>query len=214
MQELRTLVEARADTLARGAGECRAAACALLLVAEGYPLDPDLQLPESVRSAAGPELRQALRATADALARRLALAHWLLVALPFAPPPPDEEKAKEIPPGARRGPAPFPGDRGDYGPPGAPTFGDHGPSPALPPLGYDVYTDTSLAPLRRIADLTAGAIARVPDQLPTTLASLRDRRWIWYRTTRFAPQEVRTLEVLAGDPAHRVLAPAWVGSPP
>jgi len=216
MDELHTLIAARAATLTRSTGSCPAAACTLLYVADGYPIELDQSLPPSVRSVATPALRAELQTTTEQLALRLALGRWLLVALPFAPPPPPDEpseKDQPLPKDLRPGPAPFP-DRGDYGPPPIAVFRGGQSRTAPPPRSYDVYTEPELAPLRRLAEATAGAILRVPEQLPDALAALRRRQWVWYRTTRFAPEEARALQVLAGRPPQSALAPAWVGVPP
>ncbi|HEV8629474.1 MAG TPA: hypothetical protein VGV61_04085, partial [Thermoanaerobaculia bacterium] len=105
---LRTLVERRASVIANGAGGCQASAgCALLLIAHGYPLDADMRLPAELRPAADDGLGNALSAATEDLARRLAVARWLVLALPFAPPPPvgeDDEAHRTLPREARPGP--------------------------------------------------------------------------------------------------------------
>jgi hypothetical protein len=214
LHELRSLVEQRTALIAATVGHCPAASCALFYVGEGYTLDPDLQLPATVRPADARDVAAALATATDGLARALALHHWLLVALPFAPPPsPDQpsEAERVLPKEARPGPPPFP-EQGDYAPPGMPPIREREVN-KTPAAATDVYTETQLAPLRRIAERTAGDILRVPDQLAATLAALRDRRWIWYRTEPFKAGEVRTLEVLAGKPLRQASAAAWVGAP-
>jgi hypothetical protein len=183
----------------------------VLLVSHGYPLDPDLRLPAELRPAEGPRLAAALVTATDQLARRLALARWLVVTLPFAPPPSGEESEGDlpVPPEARPGPAPFPNIGGDHGPPGMPTIPRRVPAIEPPAAAFDVYVLPEIEPLRRLADLTAGSVLRVPDQLAGALEAFAGRRRLWYRTTPFAPGEARTLEVWVRD--RRAEAPAWVG---
>ena len=216
LADLRRLVESRASMLAKKTQTCHAtAACALLLVSHGYPLDPDLRLPAELRPDDAPKVAAALVSATDDLAQRLVLGRWLVLALPFAPPSPDGEDESDRPLGkeARPGPAPFPRiGGGDHGPPAMPEIG-HRKSPIEPPAAaFDVYVLPEVAPLRRLADFTAGAVLRVPDQIAAALDSLASRRRLWYRTSPFAPGEVRTLEVRVRD--RRAEAPAWVGRPP
>lgn len=213
LADLRALVDRRAALLADALPSCEAEACAVLLVSHGYPLDADLRLPPELRPADGRAVVEALGAATDALARRLAVARWLVVALPFSPPPPpgDESEAERpVPKGARPGPEPFP-DMGDHAPPGAPAPVRRLPKIAPPPDATDVYILPELAPLRRLADATAGDVLRVPEQLPALFASFGERRRIWFRTTPFEAGEARRLEVhVRGRQAE---APVWIGRP-
>jgi hypothetical protein len=187
----------------------------VLLVSHGYPLDPDLRLPAELRPANAPLLAAALAEATDELARRLALARWVVVTLPFAPPPPsgDEDEAdRPVPREVRPGPEPFPDIAGDHGPPGMPTIGHRTSAIEPPPAAFDVYVLPELAPLRRLAALTAGSVLRVPEQLAGALQALAGRRRLWYRTTPFAPGEARSLEVWVRD--RRAEAPAWIGRVP
>ncbi|HEV8241361.1 MAG TPA: hypothetical protein VGS57_18490 [Thermoanaerobaculia bacterium] len=211
--ELRTLVERRASLLADATPACESDACVVFLVSHGYPLDADLRLPAELRPASSHELASALAAATDGLARRLVSTRWLLVALPFAPPPPADEPAEadqSIPKGARPGPEPFP-DMGDQAPPAAPAPVRRLPAIAPPPAATDVYLLPELAPLRRLASLTAGAVLRVPEQLPPLFASFADRRRIWYRTSPLQPGETRELQVFVRG--RQAEAPAWIGRP-
>jgi hypothetical protein len=211
LDQLRALVERRAALIADEAPPCEAEACALFLVSHGYPLDPDLRLPVELRPATSRELAAALATATDSLARRLATSRWLLVALPFAPPPPADEEAEAdqpIPKGARPGPEPFP-NTGDLGAPGAPPPVRRLPRTAPPAAATDVYLLPELAPLRRLASLTAGALLRVPDQLPPLLDSFADRQRIWFRTSPLAPGETRDLQVFVRG--RQAEAPAWIG---
>jgi len=215
LSSLRTLVERRAAMLAEASTPCSASAgCALLLVSHGFPLDADLRLPPELRPADSSQLAAALAAATEGLARRLAVSRWLLVALPFAPPPPEgeaPESERTVPKGARPGPEPFP-DMGDTGPPGAPAPIRRLPKIAPPAAATDVYILPELAPLRRVANLTAGAVLRVPEQLPPLFEALAGRRRLWYRTTPFAPGESRSVEVRVRD--RHAEAPAWIGRAP
>jgi hypothetical protein len=211
--DLRALVERRVALLADATPPCEAEACAVFVISHGYPLDADLRLPAELRPASSRELAAALGAATDGLARHLATSRWLLVALPFSPPPPADEEAEAdqpIPKDARPGPEPFP-DMGDYAPPGAPAPVRRLPKMAPPPAATDVYLLPELAPLRRLAGLTAGAVLRVPEQLPPLFASLADRQRIWYRTTPLAAGETRDLQVFVRG--RQAEAPAWIGRP-
>jgi len=217
LTELRTLVERRSALIASSLPRCEAAACALLLVSHGYALDADLRLPQEVRPPDSAEVGLALSRETDLLGKRLALARWEVVALPFAPPPPaDEESEAErpLPPEVRPGPAPFPQvGSGDHGPPSSP-IGMHPAGRARigpPPQAADVYLLPELGPLRRLAAASGGAVLRVPEQLAGLLESLAERRRVWYHTTPFTPGEPRTLVVRVKD--IRTEAPAWVGVP-
>ena len=213
LSELRTLVERRSALLADAAPPCESDACALFLVSHGYPLDADLRLPADLRPATSREIGAALAGATDGLARRLVSTRWLLVALPFAPPPPADEESEAdqpIPKDARPGPEPFP-NMGDHAPPGAPAPVRRLPAIAPPPAANDVYLLPELAPLRRLASLTAGAVLRVPEQLPPLFASFADRRRIWYRTTPLEPGETRELQVFVRG--RQAEAPAWIGRP-
>jgi hypothetical protein len=213
LAELRALVERRAALIADATPPCEAEACALFLVSHGYPLDPDLRLPVELRPSTSRELAAALATATDSLARRLATSRWLLVALPFAPPPPADEEAEAdqpVPKDARPGPEPFP-NMGDHGPPGAPPPYRRLPRTAPPAAATDVYLLPELAPLRRLASLTAGAVLRVPEQLPPLLDSLADRQRIWFRTSPLAPGETRELQVFVRG--RQAQAPAWIGRP-
>ncbi len=215
LTELRDLVERRTALLAEAASPCQAAAgCALLLISHGYPLDPDLRLPPELRPADSAQLAASLATTTDGLARRLATSRWLVLALPFAPPPPGdqpEEAAQPIPGGARPRPEPFP-DMGDHGPPGMPVLIHRPPAVAPPAAATDVYVTPEYAPLRRLGSLTDGLVLRVPEQLAPAWESLASRLRLWYRTAPFAAGEARSLEVRVRD--FRAGAPAWVGKPP
>jgi len=211
--DLRTLVERRLALLAEATQPCEAEACALFLVSHGYPLDADLRLPAELRPASSHELAAALATATDGLARRLATSRWLLVALPFSPPPPADEEAEAdqpIPKDARPGPEPFP-NMGDHAPPGAPPPVRRLPRMAPPPAATDVYLLPELAPLRRLAGLTAGAVLRVPEQLPPLFESFADRQRIWFRTSPLAPGETRELQVFVKG--RQAEAPAWIGRP-
>jgi hypothetical protein len=123
----------------------------------------------------------------------------------------DEEADRPLPRGARPGPEPFP-QIGAHGPPGAPAPIRRLPKVAPPVDATDVFVLPELEPLRRLAELTNGAVLRVPQQLPPVLEALREQRRLWYRTTPFAAGETRRLEVWGKErPAG---APAWVGAPP
>jgi hypothetical protein len=213
LAELRRLVERRTALLADASPPCEAEACAVLLVSHGYPLDADLRLPPELRPADARAHAAALAATTEGLARRLAVARWLVVALPFLPPPPPGEESEAdspLPKEARPGPEPFP-DMGDLAPPGAPAPVRRLPKIAPPPAATDVYILPELAPLRTLADSTAGDVLRVPEQLPALFDSFAQRRRLWFRTTPFAPGESRRLEVhVRGRQAE---APAWIGRP-
>ena len=226
LARLAELVASRGRLLAQAAGPCPHDACAVLLVAHGYPLELDLSLPEPLRSpgvlAFGTGLAEANRA----LARRLALARWALVALPFQPPPPPGADQDALPREARPGPDAIPPrkhlpsgyGRNDDDEPGAllKRVWPRGRArrertDALPPRAWDIFLLPEMAPLRALADGTGGMLLRVPDQLAPALAELAQRTRIWYRTTPLAPGEVRELVVLVGSPPRRALAPAWVG---
>lgn len=212
---LRELVDDRHGRLAAAAEPCTAAACALLLVAHGYPPHADLALPLAMRPRSAAEQGAALEAAAAELGRRLAVARWAVVALPFAPPV-SEEAGDEVPAGARPGPGSGPTPLlEDAGYPVFRVWPRRGAtaSRALPAAAWDVYTIPDLAPLRELADLTSGLVLRAPDQLPAALEVLAARVRVWYRTAPFAPGETRPLEVLVGAPLRRAAAPAWVGAP-
>ena len=227
LARLAELVASRGRLLARTAGPCPHDACAVLLVAHGYPLELDLALPQPLRSPAvlafGTRLGEANRA----LARRLALGRWALVALPFQPPPPPGTDEHALPRGARPGPDAIPPrkhlpsgygrkDKDDPGVLGVRVWprgrARRARTDALPPKAWDIFLLPEMAPLRALADGTGGMLLRVPDQLAPALAELAQRTRIWYRTTPLAPGEVRELVVLVGSPPRRALAPAWVGS--
>ncbi len=213
LADLRALVDRRAALIGDALPPCEAEACVVLLVSHGYPLDADLRLPAELRPADARSTVEALATSTDALARRLAVARWLVVALPFAPPPPpgDESEAERpLPKEARPGPAPFP-DMGDHAPPGAPSPPRRLPKIAPPADATDVYILPELAPLRRLADATAGDVLRVPEQLPALFESFAQRRRLWFRTTPFEPGEARRLEVHVRGRAAE--SPAWIGRP-
>lgn len=227
LARLAGLVASRGELLARAAGRCPHDACAVLLVAHGYPLELDLSLPEPLRSPGVLAFGAGLAEANQALVRRLALSRWALVALPFQPPPPPGADEDALPREARPGPDAIPPRKhlpSGYGrkdddepdallmrvwPRGTPR---RARTDALPPEAWDVFLLPELAPLRALADGTGGMLLRVPDQLAPALAELAQRTRIWYRTTPLAPGEVRELLVLVGSPPRRALAPAWVGS--
>ena len=226
---LADLVESRGRMLADAAGPCPHDACAVLLVAHGYPLELDLALPERVRSAGTLAMGSRLRAATDELARRLALARWALLALPLVPPaPPGREEG--LAPEDRPGPDAIPPR--EHMPSGYGRKRDRDESQgvlvkvwprgrkrrartdALPAGNWDVFLLPDLAHLRALADATGGMMLRVAAQLEPALEELSGRTRVWYRTTPLAPGEVRSLVVTVGSPPRRALAPAWVGSHP
>jgi hypothetical protein len=210
---LRDLVDERHDQLVAGVPACTGA-CALLLVAHGYPPHADLSLPPAMRPPDSPRLAGAIAAATADIGRRLAVARWAVVALPFAPPRPAGNE-DEVPPGAAPGPDAAPPSvlEADY--PVFRLWPPRGRSPAreMPAASWDVYTVPELASLRELADTTAGLVLRAPEQLPAALDALASRVRVWYRTTPFAPGEERPLEVLVGEPLRLAGAPAWVGAP-
>ena len=230
LDRMADLVAARHRTLAEAAGRCPHDACAVLMVAHGYPLELDLALPEELRGGGALAAGARLARSTDELARRLALARWALVALPFLPPPPGGVEDDEVPRGARGGPDAIP--RGEHMPSGYGRKRDKGESgppiwriwprgrprrervERLPPKAWDVFVLPSLAPLRALADGTGGMLLRVPDQIEPALQGLAGRVRVWYRTTPLAAGEVRPLVVLFGSPPRRGLGPAWVGATP
>jgi hypothetical protein len=198
-------------------GPCRGGACAVLAVSHGYPLHADLRLPLAMRPASTPELVDALAAETTHLARRLAVARWLFVGLPLAPPKTDDDDG-DVPGEARPGPEAFPrrhdepsGPAWRVWPPPGRAARREAVRGALAATQWDLYTLPDLAPLRQLADATAGLVLRVPEQLQGALAVLASRWRVWYRTTPFVPGESRTLEVLVGDPPRHAAAPSWVG---
>jgi hypothetical protein len=219
LRRLRELVASRARLLIGATGPCRAGACAVLTITHGYPLHPDLWLPPAMRPASAAALAEGLAAETTALARQLAVSRWLFVGLPFAPPPSgDDADDDAVPREARPGPEAFPRRADDPPPPAWRVW----PPPSratrraavqgtLRAAEWDLYTLPELAPLRQLADATAGLVLRVPEQLPGALDVLGTRWRVWYRTTPFAAGEARTLEVLVGDPPQPTAAPAWVG---
>jgi hypothetical protein len=212
---LRELVEQRHAQLRAAAPPCGGEACALLLVAHGYPPHADLALPSAMRPPDGPRLAAALDEATAALGRNLAVARWTVVALPFAPPRPLDAQ-EEVPPGARPGAETAGPSLLEGG--GTPLYrvwppGGRSPHRDLPAASWDVYTLPELAALRTIADLTSGMVLRSPEQLPAAIEALGSRVKVWYRTAAFAPGEERSLEVLVGEPLRRGGAPAWVGAP-
>jgi hypothetical protein len=221
LRRLHELVGARARLLATYTGPCPAGACAVLLVDHGFPLNPDLRLPLAMRPASSPELADALAAETRANARRLAVARWMVLALPFEPPSSSEDKDDDaVPREARPGPAPFPSRHDErpgpawrvWPPPGR-VARREAVRGALPAKAWEVYMLPELAPLRALADATAGLVLRVPEQLPGALEVLSTRWRVWYRTVPFVAGETRSMEVLLGDPPRRTAAPAWVGLP-
>jgi hypothetical protein len=215
LAELRALVDRRATLLADALPRCEAAACAVLLVSHGYAIDADLRLPQEVRTPETEQAGVALSHATDALARKIALARWEVIALPFAPPPPSGEESESdrpLPRDVRPGPAPFPRvGNDDHGPPASPVGVPVGRRSGPPPEATDVYVLPETVPLRRLAAASGGAVLRVPEQLGELIESLGNRRRVWYHTTPFVAGAPRTLEVRVKD--RRVEAPAWVGLP-
>jgi hypothetical protein len=208
------VVQEQLDHLLRMAGEgCPQAACLLILLSDGYLLQPELyyQRTESATAAkrtTSGEAEQLSRAT-DELAQALAAYEWITLPLLLQ----DERIERDATsiPGAAVG-SDFDRFRDSVGNEGwrdAPKWrpkDSADPTPAV----IETLLLPITAPLRRIADVSSGALVQSEPRLVSELERL-SRRWrLWYHTPQSASQELRAIEVHLVRQGIRVPAPAWI----
>jgi hypothetical protein len=165
---------------------CSATPCLLLWVSAGWGTGPDLE---------------AEIGKAGAAAREMATAGWTVAG--FAPVlvPPAERKT--VPPETRPG-----DDRATWTVDVLHPRGDR--ARTKPESAYRSDAELSLAPLRRMAEVTAGSLTSTAEGLAQALRSLGARTLLYYRTDRAPSERPATFEVRRtdGEPGE-VVAPRW-----
>jgi hypothetical protein len=223
-------VEARLGILSEVAAErCPAPPCALLLVCSGYYLEPEeyylagsqlgVKPAEGPVGAAGTEetgmtpvagtgrpASELARAT-EALAAELAAGGWTVLGIPFrriAEPGPPARRWTDFDEWSSLTTPPLEG--------GTPLFGTRRPhrEESLPMETLDYLILPRYAPLRRLAQSSAGSLVRAEEELSGLLDRLASRWVLWYqRSNGPEPVPAQRLEVLDLRRGGRVRAPAW-----
>jgi hypothetical protein len=170
---------------------CAAAPCLMIWVSAGW--------------GTGAQLEAGIARAGDA-ARALATRGWTVVG--FAPVLAAPEAPKTVPPETRPG-----DDRSSWTIDVLGTRRDR--SRQKPEASYRSDVELSLAPLRRMAEVTAGVVAAQPDALKRALDSIRDRTLLYYRTDRAPSPRPAAFEVrrVDGQPGA-VIAPKWAPTAP
>ncbi len=172
-------------------GACSAAPCLLIWVSAGW--------------GSGPQIENGIARAADA-ARTLATEGWTVVG--FAPVLSAPAAPTTVPPETRPG-----DDRSTWTIDVLSSRRDR--SHQKPEASYRSDVELSLAPLRRMAEVTAGAVAARPDELRRALDSIRDRTLLYYRTDREPSPQPASFEVRRVDGGTgAVVAPKWAPTAP